>query len=598
MIRAALYARYSSDLQNENSNEDQFRIGGERLEREGWQLAGRYSDEAISGASLFRPGIQRLLSDVAAGKIDIVLCEALDRISRDQEDIAAFYKRCKFAGVTIFTLSEGEISELHIGLKGTMNAIFLKDLASKTHRGMRGRVEQGKSGGGNSYGYDVVKQFDPNTGEAIRGDRTINETEAEIVGRIFDEYIRGMSPRMIATRLNKEGIAGPQGGAWGASTLYGNRQRGTGILNNELYIGRLVWNRQRFVKDPITRKRVAKYNPESAWIIRDVPEMRIISDEVWQKTKAIQGDYNHKNAPLWKKNRPKSLLSNLTKCGCCGAGYTMMSANRIGCSAAREKGNCDNRLTIPRETVEQMVLNALCTHLMDEASCAEFCKEYTRRMNELRREHNMSLAGYRGELAKLKREREKIIDATLNGVSPSLYAARSHTLQARLEELEALLAEVKEEPVVFHPNMADRYHAEIRNLIASFHSEETRLEASGILRSLIDRIVLTPTPEKDRLTVDLIGDLSGILAIATNRDKAAVKSDLTGFEPIEETPENIDSTAQMAVVAGVRSNMRFRDVNKEGGLIDLPSSFNRNAMKSKQMAMVAGARFELTTFRL
>ena len=598
MIRTALYARFSSDMQNEASIEDQVRICTERAQKEGWQVVQVYSDHAISGASLLRPGIQALLKDVAAGKLDIVLSEALDRISRDQEDIAGVYKRTKFADVTLFTLSEGEISELHIGLKGTMNAIFLKDLAAKTHRGMRGRVEQGKSGGGNSYGYDVVKKFDTNTGEAIRGDRTINETEAGIVQRIFQEYIRGMSPRMIATRLNKEAIAGPQGGAWGASTLYGNRQRGTGILNNELYVGRLVWNRQRFLKDPITRKRVAKYNPESAWIIRDVPEMRIISDDIWQQTKAMQGDYNHKNAPLWKKNRPKSLLSNLTKCGCCGSGFTMMSASRIGCSASREKGNCDNRLTMPRETVEQMVLNALRTHLMDETLCAEFCKEYTRRMNELRREHNMSLAGYRGELAKLKREREKIIDATLGGVSPSLYAARSHTLQARLEELEALLTEVKEEPVIFHPNMADRYHAEIRNLIASFHSEETRLEASGILRSLIDRIVLTPTPEKDRLTVDLIGDLSGILAIATNRNKAIVTGDLSGFEPVEEMPENIDSTAQVAMVAGVRSNMRFADIKKEGGLIDLPSSFNRNSLVPTQKALVAGARFDLTTYSL
>ena len=65
----------------------------------------------------------------------------------------------RFAGVASSRLSEGEISDLHIGLKGTMNAIFLKDLADKTRRGLRGRVEQGKSGGGNSYGYDVVKRI-------------------------------------------------------------------------------------------------------------------------------------------------------------------------------------------------------------------------------------------------------------------------------------------------------------------------------------------------------------------------------------------------------------------------------------------------------
>ena len=87
--------------------------------------------------------------------VDMMLAEALDRISRDQEDIAGIYKRMRYADVKMFTLSEGEISELHVGLKGTMNALFLKDLADKTRRGQRGRVEAGKSGGGNAYGYDV-----------------------------------------------------------------------------------------------------------------------------------------------------------------------------------------------------------------------------------------------------------------------------------------------------------------------------------------------------------------------------------------------------------------------------------------------------------
>jgi len=196
-----------------------------------------------------------------AGKFDIILSEALDRISRDQEDIAGIYKRTSFAGVKIVTLTEGEVNELHIGLKGTMGALYLKDLADKTRRGLRGRVEAGKSGGGNSYGYDVVKKFDAN-GEAERGERKINEFEAGIVKRIFNAYAKGQSPRAIAKELNAEKVPGPSGKGWGPSTIHGNRKRGTGILNNELYIGRLVWNRLTYVKDPDTGKRVSRLNPE------------------------------------------------------------------------------------------------------------------------------------------------------------------------------------------------------------------------------------------------------------------------------------------------------------------------------------------------
>ena len=82
----------------------------------------------------------------------MVIAEGLDRISRDQEHIAAFYKQMSFQGIPVVTVAEGEISELHIGLKGTMSSLFLKDLAIKTHRGLEGRVRKGKSAGGVTYG--------------------------------------------------------------------------------------------------------------------------------------------------------------------------------------------------------------------------------------------------------------------------------------------------------------------------------------------------------------------------------------------------------------------------------------------------------------
>ena len=156
-MRAAIYARYSTDMQSTTSVEDQVRQCRERAERDGHEIVDVFSDYAISGSSLGnRPGMLSLMAAAKACAFDVVYAEALDRISRDQEHIAGIFKRLNHADVAINTLSEGEINELHVGLKGTMNAIFLKDLADKTRRGLRGRVEAGRSGGGNSYGYDVV----------------------------------------------------------------------------------------------------------------------------------------------------------------------------------------------------------------------------------------------------------------------------------------------------------------------------------------------------------------------------------------------------------------------------------------------------------
>jgi DNA invertase Pin-like site-specific DNA recombinase len=213
-MRVSIYARYSSDKQREASIEDQVRLCEERAAREGWRVVKRYTDHAISGASLMRRGIQALMQDAQSGKFDLVLTESLDRISRDQEDIAGLYKRLRFAGVTIHTLSEGEIAELQIGFTGTMSALYLKNLGEKTWRGQSGRVRAGKSGGGNCYGYDVVRRSS-RAGDPERGDRRVNYKDAAIVSYIFNEYAAGKSPKAIAHALNKRKIPGPTDKAWG-----------------------------------------------------------------------------------------------------------------------------------------------------------------------------------------------------------------------------------------------------------------------------------------------------------------------------------------------------------------------------------------------
>ena len=88
---------------------------------------------------------------------------------------ARIFKRLRFAGVRLLTVSEGEIGELHIVLKGTMNGLFLRDLVAKIRRGQRGRAAEGLIPGGLSYGYEVVRELDAK-GELIRGRRLSKKT--------------------------------------------------------------------------------------------------------------------------------------------------------------------------------------------------------------------------------------------------------------------------------------------------------------------------------------------------------------------------------------------------------------------------------------
>jgi site-specific DNA recombinase len=259
-MRAVIYARYSPDLQRDASIEDQVRVCRRRIDAEGWTLGRVYSDHGASGASHLRAGYQALLRDARKQQFDVVVAESLDRLSRDQEHVAGLYKQLSFHGVLLVTIGEGEITELHVGLKGAMSALYLKDLAQKTRRGLEGRVRQGRSAGGISYGYRIAGTVGPD-GSRTTGEREIDENEAEVVRSIFAAFVAGRSPRAIAKDLNDRGIRGPRCNPWGASTIYGNHQRGTGILNNELYVGKLVWNRQRFIKDPEMHRRQARPNP-------------------------------------------------------------------------------------------------------------------------------------------------------------------------------------------------------------------------------------------------------------------------------------------------------------------------------------------------
>jgi DNA invertase Pin-like site-specific DNA recombinase len=110
--------------QREASIEDQIRTCNAKIEAEGWSLVETYTDYAQSDASHLRPGYQKLLAGARGGTFDVVVAEALDRLSRDQEHLAALYKHLNFAGAKIITLTEGEIGPLHVGLKGTMNALY------------------------------------------------------------------------------------------------------------------------------------------------------------------------------------------------------------------------------------------------------------------------------------------------------------------------------------------------------------------------------------------------------------------------------------------------------------------------------------------
>ena len=169
----------------------------------------------------------------------------------------------------------------------------------------------------------------------------------------------------------------------------------------------MIWNRQTFVKDPDSGKRQARLNAPEAWITKDMPELRIIDEALWQATKARQTslkitqneDGSEQENCFRDRRRPSYLLSGLVKCGCCGGGYAMISAEMLGCSKARNNGTCNNRKNIRRDKLEHRVLNGLKCQLMHPDLFKVFCDEFTKEMNRLRMNGCATLEATKAELA-------------------------------------------------------------------------------------------------------------------------------------------------------------------------------------------------------
>lgn len=524
-MRTVIYARYSSKLQDERSIEDQIAVCRERADREGWEIVDVFTDYEISGKVWARPGLQAMLARVEAGGIDQVLAEAMDRIARSQIDSPRIREKIIFAGARLFTLSQGEVSELHTAFQGAMDALQLKELAAKVRRGQKGRTAKGFQFGGPAYGYRILRRIGAN-GEVELGLREIDPDQAEIVRRIFREFLEGRSPLAIARSLNAEGVPGPTGGMWRTSTINGDRIRRNGILQNDLYAGRLVYNKTRKEVDPETRRRVIRSNPASAWQTTVVPELRIVSDETWAAVSAHRERVE--GVPAHRQRRQKRLLSGLGRCGVCGGGWNCIGTkDRWGCSNRRDAKGCTNNRTITNAEYERRVLDGLHREMLDPEAVELYLREYRRNFAELARGREAAARPLRKTLEESSARVKRLVAALADGDAdfPEIRAAMLKAREER-DAAQAQLEAIAQNTVVdLHPRLADRYREEFANVSAALDSrdDDTKRAAMPTIRSLIDWIEVRPAgPEGEGrgTEIEVFGRLRSILSLAAGDNPA------------------------------------------------------------------------------
>ncbi|MDH2092075.1 recombinase family protein [Rhizobium pusense] len=510
MKRAAIYARYSTDLQNDKSVEDQIRLCEAHAQRIGARIVKNFHDRAKSGASMFgRAGLSQLMQEAEKGTFEILISESPDRVSRDIADLAHIHKTLKFRGIEMNCVNGGVMDTMQIGMYGVVGQMQREEGAKKVKRGMMGVVRSGRNAGGKAYGYEPVP--------GKPGELAIIEEQAAIIRRIFKQFAAGVSARSIAGALNDENVPPPRGSKWNASTINGNGARGYGILRNPIYDGRIIWNRVRMVKDPSTGRRVSRVNDASEHETIEAPHLRIVEEKLFAAVQKRKEDATEFAMPLVRSRR---ILSGLLRCRSCGGGMSIVGSDRSGprvmCSTHRESRTCDNDARYYIEKIEQKVLNTLRQQFAD----SDMIKAYVNTYEEERRRTSADLkrnrASIERQLDEAKRAIARVVEKVAKGIIEDDDAAA--ILPGLREERDRHSADLSkmEKPnnvIELFPLAVRRFKENLEKLteILSAAGEIPDADAVLTFRELVASVIVDPRKAGEDYVVEIKGYLSSLI---------------------------------------------------------------------------------------
>ena len=473
-LRCAAYARYSSDLQSPTSIEDQIRKCREYAVAHGFQFLDDYVyiDQALSGVGADRPGLCNLMNAAVSQPrpFDVILVDDSSRLSRSTKDALAIFERLNFCGVRLIAVSQGIDSEdeqahVLVTVHGMVDSLYVRELAKKTHRGLEGLVLKGRHAGGRVFGYNAVAAED-GRGKTL----VVDDRQAEVVRRIFQMSAAGCSLKKIATTLNREGVEPPRPRAdrpnatWCPTAI---RE----MLYRELYAGRIIWNSSRFVKIPGTNKRVRRVRPKNEWHIIQRDDLRIIGPELWDSVQErllrLKTTYASHQRPglLSRSLTSKYLFSGLLKCGECGGNLVIVTHTgpggqyrKYGCSRHFYRGACSNNLLERQDWLEKRLLDELQMQVLKPDAI-----EYA--ISKLGQQLRAALETLSGELGEM-RERKQKLEAELRKLAETAaQTGPSAFLVEAISARERQLRDITERLLSREPGSIEDHLASIRQFV-------------------------------------------------------------------------------------------------------------------------------------
>jgi site-specific DNA recombinase len=435
---AAIYARFSTDKQDRSSIDDQTRSCRNWAKSHGLTVVAVFSDEATSGSVPVtkRTGGAAMHAAALAHQFDVLIIEGLDRLSRDQVDQEQVVRRLEHRGIRLVGISDGYDSDsgesrfMLRGMRGIVNEVYRRDLPPKIRRGLAGQIARGFHAGGMSYGYRSVAVGMNDRGEADGFRLEIVPEQAAIVREIFTRYAAGQGMTRIVTDLNARGIPGPgrkksKPNTWSATALYGTPRAGSGLLNNELYIGRYVWNRREWVKDPDNpTRRVPRMRPPSEWHVAERPDLRIVDEETWKAVRARMDGSKRGRGRGGRGRPPRTLFGGLLRCGLCGGPMIAVHTRYYGCATHKTRGAavCQG-ITAPRAETDRRLIQGLRDEVLNPSALAKIRTRVNELLRDLQQRANDGAAARGERIAALQGEIGRLTDAVAQmGLSPALRA--------------------------------------------------------------------------------------------------------------------------------------------------------------------------------
>ena len=519
--RCAIYARFSSEKQNRLTIDQQIRKCREYADRGGLTVLGEhvYSDEALSGATDDRAGLQRLLNAAQQKPrpFDVILVDDTSRLSRKLADSLRIFEQLQFARIRVVFVAQGidtdsEQAEILVATHGIVDSLYLKDLAKRTFRGVEQRALEGLHTGGRVFGYRRVP-IESKTERDSHGRPVIEAVKLEVdpnqaatVRSIFESYASGRSLKRIVVDLNSQGVESPQpqkgriARSWCPSSV-------RTILHNERYRGMVVWGKTHKVRSPKTGKRVYERCPESQWRRKVIPEQRIISDDLWgsvRKRMALVNELYSLEARRPGILRARAvgspyLFSGLLKCALCGASVTVVSGCwagrqdvRYGCSLHyhRGRGQCSNNLLIARRVLEEKLLGGLQAQVLHPDVVAYALKRFEEKLRQAVKRPACEISEFRRREADLERKVANLTRSLADGYSPSIRADLA-VIEGRLGDVREQLARASGSAATVQIRNTRRFVEErLANLRSILNAESVTVRAE--LAKHVEKITLTP----------------------------------------------------------------------------------------------------------